>query len=294
MIVGSCSSFPASSTQTCTVTLWPRESSCFAFAGIFAGASAILSDALLAQLKAICCHESIGSPLPSMVAAANRSRETQVIVAESRAFEPEDDLMEMCEGFPLLGSQKTTTAAVPTSVIRRSGQSVLGLNPKAVCACNGFSGTGGTGAAWTSTGMLKITHARVAPSQLCIWTANVEALPARNQQSAPPLLASLPRPAPVSSTVDFRYQRIERRRTDSYRPFPRGRYRRGFGGFTAYFTCPRRRSSGVIVRPCANTEKATTAKVITTMTSRRGRSSGRDRERASANAPRSPPQKSTC
>jgi hypothetical protein len=79
-----------------------------------------------------------------VVAAANRSLETQLIVAESRAFEPEDDLMEMCDGMPLLGSQKTTTAMVPASVIRRFGQRVLGLNPKVVCACNGFSGTGGT------------------------------------------------------------------------------------------------------------------------------------------------------
>ena len=61
-----------------------------------------------------------------------------------------------------------------------------------------------------------------------------------------------------------------------------------------YLTCPRRRSSGVIVNPCANTENATTAKVITTMTSRRGKSSGRDNDSASAKAPRSPPQKSTC
>jgi hypothetical protein len=106
--------------------------------------------------------------------------ETQLIVAESRAFEPEDDLMEMCDGIPLLGSQKTTTAMVPAWVIRRSGQRVLGLNPKAVCACNGFLGTGGTGAAWTSTGTLKTTHVRVAPSQLCIGTTNVQALPVRN------------------------------------------------------------------------------------------------------------------
>src|ERR1700722_10340276 len=178
MIVGFCWSLPPSSTQTCTVTLlaWPRESSCFTFAVIFAGAAAIGSDVRLGQLKAICCHESIGSPLPSVVAGANRSLETQLIVAESRASEPEDDLMEMCDGVPLLESQKTTTALVPTSAIRRSGQRVLGLNPKAACACRGFSGTGGTTAAWDSTGTLKTTHVRVAPSQLCIGTANVQAL----------------------------------------------------------------------------------------------------------------------
>jgi hypothetical protein len=34
-----------------------------------------------------------------------------------------------------------------------------------------------------------------------------------------------------------------------------------------HLICPRRRSSGVIVNPCANTEKATTAKVIVTMAS---------------------------
>ena len=188
-------SFPASSTQTRTVTLlaWPLESSRFAFAVIFAGAPSIGSDARLAQLKAICCHESIGSPLPSVVAAANRSLETQLIVAESRGFEPEDDLMDMCDGIPLLGSQKTTTAMVPASVIRRSGHRVLRLNPKDVCACNGFSGTGGgTGAAWTSTGTLKTTHVRVAPSQLCIGTANVQALPARNSPTAPSMIAILP------------------------------------------------------------------------------------------------------
>src|ERR1700679_1012581 len=161
MIVGSCRSFPASSTQTCTVTLLacPRGSSCFTFAVICAGAAAIGSDPRLGQLKANWCHEGIGSPLPSVVAAANRSLETQLIVAESRASEPEDDLREMRDGIPLLGSQNTTTAMVPPSAIRRSGQYVLILNPKAVCACNGFSGTGGTGAAWTSTGTLKTTHA---------------------------------------------------------------------------------------------------------------------------------------
>src|ERR1700744_225822 len=108
-IVGACSRFPAASTQTCTVALlaWPRESSCFAFAVILAGAAAIGSDARLAQVKAICCHESIGSPLPSVVAGANRSLETQLIVAESRAFKPEDDLMETCDGAPPLESQKT-------------------------------------------------------------------------------------------------------------------------------------------------------------------------------------------
>src|SRR6202522_3540374 len=148
MIVGFCWSLPASSTQTCTVTLfaWPRESSCFTFAVIFAGAAATGSDVRLGQLKANCCHESIGSPLPSVVAAANRSLETQLIAAESRASEPEDDLMEMRDGIPLLGSQNTATAMVPVSAIRRSGQYVLRLNPKAVCACNGLSGTGGTGA----------------------------------------------------------------------------------------------------------------------------------------------------
>src|SRR6202789_2345563 len=106
MIVGFCLSFPASSTQTCTVTLlaWPRESSCFTFAVIFAGAAAIGSDVRLGQLKAICCHESIGSPLPSVVAAANRSLETQLIVAESRASEPEDDLRAMRKGTPLFGA----------------------------------------------------------------------------------------------------------------------------------------------------------------------------------------------
>jgi hypothetical protein len=62
----------------------------------------------------------------------------------------------------------------------------------------------------------------------------------------------------------------------------------------SYLICPRRRKSGVIVSPCANTEKATTAKVITTMRSRRVRSSGRDNDSASAKAPLSPPQKSTC
>ncbi len=186
-MVGSRSSFPASSTQTCTVTslAWPRESPCFACAVsavVALGAAAIGSDAGLAQPKAICCHESTRSPLPSVVAAANRSLETQLMVAESSASEPEDDLMEMCDGIPLLGSQKTTTAMVPASVIRRSGQRVLVLNPKEVCACNGFSGTGGTGAAYTSTGTLKIMHVRVAPSQLCIGTANVQGLHVRNGQ----------------------------------------------------------------------------------------------------------------
>jgi hypothetical protein len=97
----------------------------------------------LAHLKAICCHESIGSPSPSVVAGANRSRETQLMAAESRAFEPDDDLMEICDGVPLRGNQKTTTAVVPSSAIRRSGQRVLRLNPKEVCARNGLSGTGG-------------------------------------------------------------------------------------------------------------------------------------------------------
>src|ERR1700691_4730261 len=96
----------------------------------------------MAHLKPICCHESIGSPSPSRVAGANRSLETQLIAAESRAFEPEEDLMEICDGAPLLGSQKTTTAMLPSSATRRSGHRVLGLNPKNVCAHGGLSGTG--------------------------------------------------------------------------------------------------------------------------------------------------------
>ena len=40
------------------------------------------------------------------------------------------------------------------------------------------------------------------------------------------------------------------------------------------------------VNPCANTEKATTAKVIVTIASRRGKSSGSARARANTNAPR--------
>jgi len=87
------------------------------FAVTFAGAAAIGSDARVAQVKAICCHESIGSPLPSVVAAANRSLETQLTVAESKASEPEDDLMEMRDGIPLFGSQNTTTATVPPSAV---------------------------------------------------------------------------------------------------------------------------------------------------------------------------------
>jgi hypothetical protein len=59
-----------------------------------------------AHLKAICRHESIGSPSPSRVAGANRSFATQFSAAESSAFEPDDDLREICDAAPLLGSQK--------------------------------------------------------------------------------------------------------------------------------------------------------------------------------------------
>src|SRR5580698_4520431 len=97
----------------------------------------------MTHLKPICCQESIGSPSPSEVAGANRSLETQLIAAESRAFEPEDDLMEICDGAPPCGSQKTTTAMVPSSAMRRSGHRALGLAPRNVCAHIGLAGTGG-------------------------------------------------------------------------------------------------------------------------------------------------------
>jgi hypothetical protein len=60
----------------------------------------------------------------------------------------------------------------------------LRLNPKVVCACKGFSGTGGSSAACVSIATLKTTHARVAPSQLCICTAKVQPLSGRNQGDA--------------------------------------------------------------------------------------------------------------
>jgi hypothetical protein len=120
---------------------------------------------------------------------------------------------------------------------------------------------------------------------------------------------------------DFPCQRTGRCCTDIYGPLSGGRYRcrsRRHHSFLpvatqrarwiclkrklsthgavlrSYLICPRRRKRGVIVSPCANTENATTAKVITTMRSRRGRSSGKDNDSASAKAPLSPPQKSTC
>jgi hypothetical protein len=77
-----------------------------------------------------------------VVAGANRSFETQLIAAESRALEPEDDLMEICDGAPARGTQKRTTAMVPSSAIRKSGHFALGLTPRNVCAHIGLAGTG--------------------------------------------------------------------------------------------------------------------------------------------------------
>jgi hypothetical protein len=55
---------------------------------------------------------------------------------------------------------------------------------------------------------------------------------------------------------------------------------------------PIHRRRGGIVSPCAKTEKATTAKLVCTISWRSGISAGRPRARASASAPRSPPQTS--
>lgn len=57
---------------------------------------------------------------------------------------------------------------------------------------------------------------------------------------------------------------------------------------------PMRRRREVIVRPCAKTENATTAKVTVRMVSRWGRSAGRPRASARATAPRMPPQNRMC
>src|ERR1700722_20915799 len=143
------------------LSTWPEESSCLALAvGGFCDGIARDSSALpwLVHLKAICCHESIGSPSPSRVAAANRSLATQLTAAESSALEPEDDLIETCDGVPVLGSQKTTTAMVPSSAIRTSGQRVLGLYPKEVCAAIGLAGTGLVWAALMSAPALRATQ----------------------------------------------------------------------------------------------------------------------------------------
>src|ERR1700742_3399744 len=57
---------------------------------------------------------------------------------------------------------------------------------------------------------------------------------------------------------------------------------------------PNHRNNGVIVSPCTNTEKATTATVVVTIRSRWGMSGGSANVSASANAPRRPPQHKTC
>ena len=57
---------------------------------------------------------------------------------------------------------------------------------------------------------------------------------------------------------------------------------------------PIERRNGLIVKPCTNTEKATTAKLMVMISSRCATSRGNPRARASANAPRTPPQNKTC
>ena len=80
--------------------------------------------------------------LPRVQSVRNVLRFHDINRRVPRAFDPEEDLIEMRDGMPVRGTQKTTTARVPSSAIRRSGHRLLGLNPKDVCASGGLSGRG--------------------------------------------------------------------------------------------------------------------------------------------------------
>src|SRR5215472_226311 len=141
-MTGSWVSLPLSSAQTRT-SAPPEAGVAAAGAGVAApaatpgapiaatgaepAAGALAAKCSRPHFHAISCHEAMAEPSPARTAGRKRSFTTQLRAAVSRLSEPEDVLIEGCDGTPLGPTTRTMRAAEGswTSVWIRPGHRSL-------------------------------------------------------------------------------------------------------------------------------------------------------------------------